>query len=205
MTITEKLEIIVKKLKTRKSKNIIYVILAVFFASWFGYRFCIVSGENNTDVFNIVRDNLQNGTPVETVQATKIDGVLYEPITVKNNRAYIAGGRIGLFYAGQSLGDCRIASVSNNIDLDTGMHVIKTSNCSDGLKYAENKQNGFFIPVSALHGNTVYVVVDNMAHAQNVETGGRDTQNVLIKSGINDGDLIILSDVSDNQKIKIVK
>ena len=205
MTITEKIENIVKNLKTRKSKNIIYISLICICVGWFGYRFFAVFSEGNTDVFNIVRDDLANGTPIEILVVKKTDGVLYEPITIKNNRAYVSGARIGLFKTGQKVGDCKIVSVSRNIDLDTGMHIIKTSHCDNGLKYVEIQKNGVYVPVSAVHGNTVYIVDNDVARAQNIEIGGRDMQNVLISSGINDGDLLILSNVKDGQKIRSIK
>ena len=205
MNWSEKIENIVKTLKTRKSKNIIYLILCVFVVCLFGYRFYAVAKERNIDVFNIIRNDLENGTPVETLKLEQTDGVLYEPLTVKNNRAYVSGARIGLFHPGQSLGTCKIISVSHNIDLDTGMHVIKTSKCSDGLLYAETKKLGFYIPVSAVHGDIVYVVDDTIARPKKIIISARDMKNVLVKSGLQDGDIIILSNVKDNQKIKIAK
>ena len=205
MNISENIENIIKKLKTRKNKNIIYIILIIFGVSLFGYRFLSVARERNTDVFNIIRNDLQNGTPVETLKMEQTDGVLYEPLTVKNNRAYVSGVRVDMFRVGQSLGTCKIISVSKNIDLDTGMHVIKTSKCDNGLLYAENRKNGFYIPVSAVRGDTIYVVENNVARARKIEIANRDMQNVLVKSGIQNGDIVILSNVKDNQKIKIIK
>lgn len=205
MNISENIENIIKKLKTRKNKNIIYIILIIIGVSLFGYRFLSVARERNTDVFNIIRNDLQNGTPVETLKMEQTDGVLYEPLTVKNNRAYVSGVRVDMFRVGQSLGTCKIISVSKNIDLDTGMHVIKTSNCENGLLYAENRKNGFYIPVSAVRGDTIYVVENNVARARKIEIANRDMQNVLVKSGIQNGDIVILSNVKDNQKIKIIK
>ena len=203
--ISEKLESIIKQLKTRKSKNIIYLILAVFGVGLFIYRFVAVAMERNIDVFNIIRNNLENGTPVETLKMENTDGILYEPLTVKNNRAYVSGARVNMFRSGQSLGDCKIVSVSHNIDLDTGMHVIKTSKCSDGLLYAQNQKSGLYVPVSAVHGDVVYIVENDIARAKKIEIAGRDMQNVLVKSGLAVGDIVILSNVFDNQKIKIVK
>ena len=182
--------------------NVVLISIAV---ACFGYRFYRVASEGNTNVFNIVRNDLKNGTPVETLIATQTKGVLYEPITIKNNRGYVSGVRVKLFYNGQNMGDCKIVSVSKDIDLDSGMHVIKTSKCKDGLKYAENIKTGFLVPTSSVRGNTVYVADAGVARMRNVEIDGHDAQNVLIKSGINDGDVIILSDIKDGQKIKIVK
>ena len=171
----------------------------------FAYRFYSVAKENSTQVFSIARNDIENGTPVETLKIMEQDGVLYEPLNVKNNRAYVSGARVKMFRAGQKMGDCKIVSVSKNIDLYTGMHVIKTSNCSDGLKYVEYAKRGFYVPVSSVYRNVVYIADGDVARVRNIEIGGQDSQNVLIKSGLKNGDIVILSNVQDNEKIKIVK
>ena len=203
ITKTQMIENLVKKLKTRKSKNIIYSLIGSFVVLCFGYRFYSVSQENNFDVFNIIRNNAQNGIPVNVLQMQKQDGILYEPLTIKNNRAYVSGSRISVFKPGQKIGNCKIVSVSHNIDLDTGMHVIKTSGCQNGLQYVEKEKNGFYVPVSAIHGNAVYVENNGVAQIRETVIEDRDAQNALIKSGIQDGDVVILSNVTENEKIKI--
>lgn len=205
MTKTERIENIVKKLKTRKSKNVIYTIVIALVVFAFAHRFYIYGVEQNTKVFNIARNNIENGLPVDVLEMHKTDGVLYEPLNIKNNRAFVDGKRVKLFKAGQKIGNCKIVSVSQNIDLDYGMHVIKTKNCENGLQNVELKANGFYVPVSAIVGNTVFVADGEIAHAREIVISGRDSQNALIKSGLNDGDIVILSDVRDNQKIKIEK
>ncbi len=205
MTITEKIENIIKKLKTRKSKNIIYCLVVGVLVLVFGYRFYVVAREHSTNVFNITRNNIENGIPVDVLSMSETDGVLYEPLTIKNNRAYVSGARINTFKAGQKIGDCKIVSVSHNIDLDTGMHVIKTSKCADGLQYVEIERRGFYIPSSAVRGNALYVADSGVARLRDIVIAGRDSQNVLVKSGLQNGDIVILSDVKDGEKIKIVK
>ena len=59
--------------------------------------------------------------------------------------------------------------------------------------------------MSAIHGNVVYVANGDIAHAVNIEIENQDMQNALVKSGINPGDIVILSSVQNNQKIKISK
>lgn len=203
MTKTERIEEIVKKLKTRKSKTVIYTILFVLVAFAFVYRFYAVRVENNFEVFNIIRNNDKNGVPSYVLNMQKTDGVLYEPITIKNNRGFVSGVRLPLFKQGQKIGDCKIVSVSQNIDLDSGMHVIKTSKCQDGLQYAEIHKNGFYVPVSALHGNAVYVLENDVAVLREIVIENRDTQNALVKSGLNDGDIVILSNIHNGEKVKI--
>ncbi len=205
LTKTERIENIVKKLKTRKSKNVIYTIVIVSVISLFAGRFYAVSQENNFEVFNIIRNNSQNGVPVYILNMEKTDGVLYEPLTINNNRAYVSGARLGYFKVGQKIGDCKVVSVSHNIDLDTGMHVIRTAGCKNGLQYAENKKNGFYVPVSALRGSSVYVVEDGVAQLREVTIENRDMEKALIKSGINSGDVVILSNVKNGDKVKIEK
>jgi len=205
LTKTEKIENIVKKLHTRKAKNVIYTIFIALVVGVFAYRFYAVSKENNFEVFNIIRNNEQNGVPVRVIEMHRTNGVLLEPLTVKNNRAFVSGKRLSAFKPGQKIGDCRVVSVSHNIDLDTGMHVIKTSGCKDGLQYAENTKNGFYVPVSALQGNTLYVAENGVAQSREVVIENRDNNNALIKSGINAGDKVILSSVQNGDKVKIEK
>ena len=205
MTKTEKIEQIIKMLKTRRSKNIIYIIIALVAVFVIGYRFYSVVRENNFDVFNIARNNMTNGTPVAVLKMQKTDGILLEPITVKDNTAFVSGARVSMFKSGQKLGNCKIVSVSQTIDLDTGMHVIKTSGCENGLKYVEKQKNGFFVPISAIHGNVVYVENNGATVVREIIIADKDAQNALIKSGLNDGDVVILSNVIENEKIKIAQ
>ena len=205
MTKTEYIENIVKKLKTRRAKNIIYAIIIFLVAFAFGYRFYRVAMENNFEVFNIIRNNMENGTVVDVVVAENKNGILYEPLTIKNNYAYVSGARVNNFQSGQKIGNCKIVSVSKNIDLDTGMHVIKTSKCSDGLQYVEKNKNGFYIPSSAVHGNNIFVSDNGVARVREIQILDRDAQNVLVKSGVSNGEIIILSDVKNGEKIKIAK
>lgn len=205
MITIEKIEQTLKNLNTPKNKKIIYRTLVVLAVLLVGYRFYSVAKENNFKVFNIIRNNMKNGTPVEILKMEKINGVLLEPLTIKNNRAYVSGSRISVFKPGQKIGDCKIVSVSHNIDLDTGMHVIKTSGCKNGLQYVEKEKNGFYIPVSAIHGNAVYVENNGVAQIRETVIEDRDAQNALIKSGISKGDIVILSNVKENEKIKIAQ
>ena len=205
MTKTERIEYIIKKLKTKKSKNILYTIFIVLVVFCFGYRFYRVAQENNFDVFNIVRKNMDQGVPVSVLKIEKTEGVLLEPLTIKNNRGFVSGARVNIFKPGQKIGNCKITSVSKNIDLDTGMHIVKTAGCADGLQYVENKKNGFYVPVSAIHGNYLYVVNNGIANIREIVIENRDSENALIKSGLNIGDVVILSNVQENEKIKIAE
>ena len=205
MITTEKFEQIVKNFNTPKNKKIIYRTLIGLAILIVGYRFYSVGKESNFNVFNIIRNNAAQGTPVTVLKMQKTNGVLLEPLTIKNNRSFVSGARISLFKPGQKIGACKIVSVSHNIDLDTGMHIIRTSKCKDGLQYVEKEKNGFYIPVSAIHGNAVYVENSGIAEKREIVIEDRDAQNVLIKSGIADGDVVILSNVTENEKVKVIK
>ena len=203
--IIDNIENLIEKLKTRKAKNIIYLVIICFTVVIFGLRFYTVFKENNRTVFNILRDNIKNGTPIQVLEMHEIDGVLYEPLNIKNNRAHVSWTRVNMFRPGQKIGDCKIISVSKNIDLYSGMHIIKTLNCKDGLQYAEYVKRGFYVPGYAVHGNSVYVVNNGIANLRNITIDTRDFQNVLVKTGLDQGDIVILSNVQDKEKIRIVK
>lgn len=205
MTKTERIENIVKKLKTRKSKNIIYTLIITAVVFCFGFRFYTIAQEGKLSVFNIIRNNQSIGTPVNVMSVEQKNGVLYEPLSIKNNRGYISGSRVNIFKPGQKSGNCKIVSVSKKLDLDTGMYVVKTSGCENGLQYIEKEKIGIYIPVSAIYGKSVYVVNGDVAEIRDVEILDRDIQNALIKSGLQDGDIVILSKVKNNEKVRITK
>ena len=139
------------------------------------------------------------------MSVSRIDGVLHEPIAVKDNRALVSGVRAAKLRAGQKIGDGKIVSVSRKIDYDTGMHVVRTSGVSDGLQFAEIAGNGFYVPISAIENNTLMIVEDGVATARDVVVAAQDAQTAYITSGLNDGDRIILSRVTDGTKVKVVK
>ncbi|MFQ6739416.1 MAG: hypothetical protein ACLRFJ_01990, partial [Alphaproteobacteria bacterium] len=107
--------------------------------------------------------------------------------------------------AGQSVSTGKIISVSSKIDLDTGMYVIKTRGVSDGLQYAEYRRNGYFVPVYAVHDNQVFVFENGVATPHKVVVAREDANRMLITQGLNDGDRVILSNVSVGDKVQELK
>jgi len=188
-----------------KIKKWIYIFCICALAFWVIFRIVMLIIQHNQQVFNIARDIDMNGTPVLTMMAENTSGALREPITVEKNRAYVTGGRVGLFRVGQRVGDGKIVSVSQNINLDTGMYVIKTSGVSDVLQYVEYTRNGYFVPVSAVIDGNVYVYENGVATLRHVIVAHSDANTALITQGLRDGDIIILSNVSDGEKVRITK
>ncbi|HBS76855.1 MAG TPA: hypothetical protein DEA31_03315, partial [Alphaproteobacteria bacterium] len=128
---------------------------------------------------------------------------LREPIAVKSNRAYVASGRAHKFGAGQHVAGGVIVSVSPDIDLDSGMHIVRTRGVADGLQYAEFRATGHFVPVYAVNNGVVMVADGDIARARDVVVARQDAENALISSGLNDGDVVILTHVSDGEKIQV--
>ena len=186
-----------------KTKKWIYRIVAVLLVFWLLFRIVSLIMQHNQDVFNIARDSENNGTPVLTMTVQNSSGVLHEPITVEKNKAYVTGNRVGLFRAGQKIGDGKIASVSQNINLDTGMYVIKTTNVENGLRYVEYTRNGYFVPVYAVVGEKVFVYENGFAKLRKVVVAHSDADVALITQGLHDGDIVILSKVESGEKVRI--
>jgi len=186
-------------------KKWIYIGVIAFLAIWILFRITMLIIQHNQTVFNISRDIAANGTPVITITAKNSSGVLHEPITVEKNKAYVTGARVGLFRAGQKIGDGKIASVSQNINLDTGMYVIKTSGVADGLQYVEYTRNGYFVPVYAVVDNNVFVYENGVATLRKVIVAHSDADVALITQGLHDGDIVILSHVADGEKVRITE
>ena len=183
-------------------KKLITISCAVALLGWIGFRGYAISSENARNVFNVARVSAEHGMPIEDLAVNKQAGILKEPLAVKNNRAYVSASRIGKFKAGQKVGDGVIASVSNSIDMDSGMYVVRTRGVVDGTHFAELNRNGFFVPVHAVADGYVFVVQDGIAVKRKVTVTDQDSENALISSGIENGDVVILSQIEEGRKVK---
>ncbi len=199
------MEKIAENLKTKKMKQFFAILTIAILIGWVVFRFAAVASENSRHVFNAARVAIDQGMPIEAITVSRTDGVLREPIAVKNNRALVSGARVIKLRAGQKIGNGTITSVSHKIDYDTGMHVVRTSGVADGLQFAEISGNGFYLPVSAIENNTVMVVEDGIATVRNVVINAQDANMAQITSGLNDGERVILSRVQDGTKVKVIK
>lgn len=188
-----------------RTKKRLYLVLVVLLAMWVVYRFVAIGVQYRMQVFNPARAAAAHGVPVEVLEMKRAPGVVREPLTVKGNRALVSGARAHMLRAGQKVGDGEIVSVGVGIDLDTGMHVVRTRGVKDGLQFAEFKADGYFVPAYAVAGGVVYVVRDGAAAPQNVTVARSDADTAYITDGLRDGDIVILSRVSAGDKVKIKK
>lgn len=186
-----------------RNKKIFYALCALVVVLWVMFRFAVIGAQNRLVVYNPARAALTDGVPVTVISMTPRKDILRTPIMVRNNRAYVAAERAQHLRAEQKIGDGTIASVSQNIDLDTGMYVIQTRGTSDGLQFAEFSVSGFFVPVYALDGDTLFVIRDGIATRIPVKIAGQDSDNALIKSGLTTGDIVILTRVSDGVRVQV--
>ena len=196
---------IAENLQTKKAKRFLTVLLVAVIIGWVIFRFAAVASENSRHVFNASRVAADQGLPIEVVSVSNSNGVLREPIMVKKNRALVSGTRAAKLRAGPKIGDGKIVSVSSKIDYDTGMYVVRTSGVSDGLQFAEISGNGFYVPLSAVKENIVMVVDGGTATARTVKVSDQDANTAHITSGLNDGDMVILSHVNAGNKVKVIK
>lgn len=199
----EKLQHLMEQLKQPRARKIMSIGLVVALILWVVFRFTMIGIENARSVYNAARVAQTDGVPVVVQQIERTSGVLREPIAVKSNRAYVASGRAHKFGAGQHVAGGVIVSVSPDIDLDSGMHVVRTRGVADGLQYAEFRATGHFVPVYAVNNGVVMVVDGDIARARDVVVARQDAENALISSGLNDGDVVILTHVSDGEKIQV--
>lgn len=199
----EKLQQFMEKLKQPRARKIMSIGLIAVLVLWVVFRFTMIGIENARSVYNAARVAETDGVPVVVQQIERTSGVLREPIAVKSNRAYVASGRAHKFGAGQHVAGGVIVSVSPDIDLDSGMHVVRTRGVADGLQYAEFRATGHFVPVYAVNNGVVMVADGDIARARDVVVAHQDADNALISSGLNDGDVVILTRVSDGEKIQV--
>ena len=85
------------------------------------------------------------------------------------------------------------------------MYVVHTSGVSDGLQMAEFNATGHFVPLYAITDGMVYVAENGVATARTVEIARQDSENAYIKSGLRNGDVVILSSVRAGDKVQIKK
>lgn len=186
----------------KKLKKNVYTAVLVVLAGWFIFRFVMVAIESRMVLFNPVRDANKNGVLVETVVADKKDGAINFPISIKNNRAYVSGRVRAKLRAGQKIAEGgTVANVSNNLDLDSGMYVVQTRGAVDGVNNVQIPCVGYFIPVYAVREGVVMLEKSGVAVSQRVDVAAQDSTFACISGGINNGDIVILSKVSNNQKV----
>ncbi len=194
-----------KVLQKKKFKHAFFIALVAIMTCWVIFRFAEFSAENRRYVFNASRVAMDVGIPVETMTVQVAQGTLYEPLDVKNNRAYVSGERAEKLRAGQKIENGKITYVSKSLDLNTGMLLVRTSGVSNGLHFAEFTTDGIFVPLYAIADNSVFVVENGVAVARDVVIARQDSENAYIKSGLNTGDIVILSNVQSGDKVKINK
>lgn len=196
------MKIMGREFNEKKLKKNVYTAVFVVLVGWFIYRFVMVAIESRMVVFNPSRDANKNGVLVETVVADKKDGVINFPIAIKNDRAYVSGHASRKLRAGQKIAEGgTVAYVSNSLDYDSGMYMVKTKGANDGVNNVEIPCSGYFIPVYAVRGGIVMIEKSGIATAQNVKVVATDSVSACISGGLSDGDVVILSKVSNGQKV----
>ena len=192
-----------KNYDDKKVKKIVYTAVYVAIALWFIYRFVMVAVESRMDVFNPIRVAQSEGVVVETMVAKRQDDFIKIPIDIKNNRAYVSSDYRNNLKSGQKIEDGEIVSVGSSIDLDTGMHVVRTRGTGDGVHYVSIKKNGYFVPLYAVRDGVVMVKDGETAFARSVNIVAKDSENACVVGDLQDGDVIVLSKVTAGQKINV--
>ena len=195
----------IKNMDSHRRNHILMRVGVVVFAILVIYRFVAFGLDQHRTVFNLARDAELNGVPVSVVEMNKVDGVIFEPLFVNNNRAYVSGMRVARFKSGQKItGGGEVISVSASLDLDTGMHVVRTRGVTNGAHTVEIRDNGFYVPTDAVKNSTVFVVRDGAAHAVPVTVVRGDGENTMI-TGVANGDIVITSHITDGELVKVIK
>lgn len=195
----------IKNMDPHRFNHILVRSVVVVIVLAFAYRFLSFGFEQHKTIFNLTRDANINGVPVSVVKMEKTNGIIYEPLFINDNRGYVSGMRVGRFSAGQRIsGGGEVVSVSRSMDLDSGMHVVRTRGASNGAHMVEIRGNGFYVPTYAIQNGTVFVVRDGAAHAIPVTIVRGDADNTMI-SGVLDGEVVITSHITDGALIKIIK
>ncbi len=182
-----------------KKKKLLWIILGLVFALWVGYRIYAIAAESRRIVFNSAR---VESLPVTTIVLSSGQNTLREPLYIKNNKAYVSAARAKKFGSGQKIENGgSVRSVSNKIDLDSGMYIIRTNGAVDGENFALSKYTGFMVPLYAVRGNSVMIMEDGLAKEHAVKIINQDSENAIVMGDINDNDVLILSRVTHEQPV----
>lgn len=201
----KKLIVKIKNMDLHRRNHIVMQIGVAMFVILVIYRFVAFGVEHYKSVFNMTRDSELHGVSVSVMTAQKSDGVIYEPLFVNDNRGYVSGMRVARFKPGQKItGGGEVVSVSTSLDLDTGMHIVRTRGATNGAHTVEIRENGFYIPTDAVKNGTVFVVRDGVAHAVSIDIVRGDGEHTMI-TGVSDGDIIITSHIADGDLVRVIK
>ena len=195
----------IKNMDSHRRNHIVMRVGVALFAILVIYRFVAFGINQHKSVFNMTRDAEMHGVPVSVMDAKKSDGVIYEPLFVNDNRGYVSSMRVARFKSGQKItGGGEVVSVSASLDLDTGMHVVRTRGATNGAHTVEIRENGFYVPTDAVNNGTVFVVRDGVAHAVSINVVRGDGEHTMI-TGVSDGDVIITSHIADGDLVRVIK
>jgi len=189
----------------KKVKKNLYTAVLIVLVFWFVYRFIMVAIESHMTVFNPIRDSEENGIIVDTLSAKQISGVIKTPISVESNRAYVSAAHRRGLKVGQKIGDGEIVYVANQLELDTGMYVVKTKNVNDGVVFAESNCEGFFIPTYAVRNSVIMRAESGTAIAVPVTVIASDSDFSCVLGDLHDDDIVVLSNVEPGQKVNVQK
>ena len=192
-------------LRSKKIKHAFFIALVAVMVGWVVFRFIAYASENSRYVFNASRVAAEKGLPIEFVIVQSKTGTLYEPLSVKNNRAYVSAERASKLRVGQKIENGKINFVAKNVDLNTGMYLVRTSGVSDGLHFAEFTTDGIFVPLYAVSDNSVMIVDKGVTVPRNVKIARQDSETAYIESGLQPGDIVVLSNVQPGVKVKFSK
>ena len=140
----------------RRNEKILWKLSIIgfvtFFVLWGAYRVYMLNIKGDLQVYNVVRLHIERGgPPVNTVVAKTTTDFLLEPVHVDNGRSLVSANRIGRFEVGQGvLGQsARVTSVSRNIDIHSGMFIVRFSEPINGTVMVMRRFNGVFLPLEA--------------------------------------------------------
>ena len=159
-----------------KKAIIFSLIVAVSLIS--GYRVQQIRREGELVVSNVVRIQAERGRPQDLLVAKKTTDFLEEPLFVQNGRALVSAARVHDFAPGQRIKgtNAKISFVSQSIDLDSGMFIIKIAGKASGQVWVLKEYTGYFLPIDAVIPPHAKVIAND--------------NNRVVVSGLQDGEKI---------------
>ena len=217
-----------------KRKNLIYFIIAFSFLFAVFIRKDRIENQRKREITSVTAEWERLGKPVLVKKATREDIRVYSKITVDKTegdyyQAYVPKVMQEILKSGQlifldnkgeeSIGE--VSQVLDDIDLDTGMFLVRTlldskilENQQKAIVYVNTKviDNVVCLPreiVTFDNGESfVWSVKESRAKKKSVIIGDNDGYGLIVKQGLKQGDLIVFegyTQLFEGDKLNILK
>jgi multidrug efflux pump subunit AcrA (membrane-fusion protein) len=203
-------------MKSNDLRKVVYLSIAALSVLAVIVRIAVVKAERSRTVVSFLSELEHQGVPVMVKELEPIDIPLYTKFTILGSSEQSGSGFVtadikdkikagnDIYFKDKDTPCGVIISVSESIDIDSGMFLVEAEFKSPVLKagsieviYANTRtlENVLALPNEALgileESYYIWVVEDAKAKKRVVEIGPRNDHKIVIESGVQTGDVVV--------------